>query len=147
MTAIRWVTLPLGIAVTLWVLFVMRQPRPLTTYAGASTALLVLECGAALGWLLIAALAPSRIGFAVTVTLGITWMVPELAGWHSAPALLRTVADAWTSMVLAGTVIAVGQTALRSGGGYRLVLLALAGGGVATAPQLPLIQGWFPVRR
>ena len=142
MTAVRWLALPLSILATLWVTFTVRQ-LPLTTYGGASTTLLLLEWAAALGWLLIASLEPSRIGFLATITLGTTWMVPELAGWIGGPAFLRTVANAWSPVLLAAIVIAVRQIVIRSSRDDRLVVLALVGAAVASASRMFLVDPFY----
>ena len=142
MTAVRWLALPLSIIAALWVTFTVRQ-LPLTTYGGASTTLLLLEWAAALGWLLIASLEPSRIGFLATITLGTTWMLPELAGWIGGPAFLRTVANAWSPVLFAAIVIAVRQIVIRSSRDDRLVVVALVGAAVASASRMFLVDPFY----
>jgi signal transduction histidine kinase len=59
--------------------------------------------------------------------------------------LLPILADAWTPMLLAGTVVAVRQIAVQSVGLDRLVLIALVGGAVATASKLFLVDPFYDV--
>jgi signal transduction histidine kinase len=78
---------------------------PGTTYGGADLRLLAAETAAAVALLLVGAwdsLAGRGLALAL---LGLLWLLPELAGWVAAPALLRTTGSATAPLVVAVTAL------------------------------------------
>jgi signal transduction histidine kinase len=144
MRAVRYLVLPFGLVALVLTVPVIRE-LPGTTYGGTYLPLLVLETLAAVALLLVCSLDRSARRCGAVALAGSTWLVPELAGWLSGSAELRTAADAWSRLLPA--VILVGVLPPRAGTGFRWVgAVALAGGAAAAGARLGLIDPFLDVR-
>jgi hypothetical protein len=128
-----------GIGLVLVVPVVHRSPEG--TVGGIDPRLLVLEIGAALALLGVAALTPPRPAATLVALVGAAWLVPELAGGVGVPLMARTVSDAipplLVASLLAGIVLSSGRvdTVTRA-----VVLLTFGGATVATSARLLLVD-------
>ena len=133
MRAFRLLVWPLGLG-----LLALAAPvtwrLPDTTYGGSAWWLLWLEVAAALALLTVASLRPPVVGGLAVAVSGATWLVLELAGWTSGPAVLSTVADAWSHLLPA--LIVIGLLA----SSRAAVVLVAAGGLLAAGARLLLVD-------
>jgi signal transduction histidine kinase len=144
MRAIRYLAVPFGLVALVLTVPVIRQ-HPGTTYGGTYLPLLVLETLAAAALLVVSSLETSVRRCGAMALAGSTWLVPELAGWLSGPAELRTAAEAWSRLLPA--VILVGVLPGRAGIGFRWVgAVVLASGAAAAGARLLLIDPFLDAR-
>ena len=133
MRAFRLLVWPLGLG-----LLALTAPLtwrlPDTTYGGSAWWLLWLEVAAAFALLTVALLRPLGVGGLAVAVSGATWLVPELAGWTSGPAVVSTVADAWSHLLPA--LIVIGLLA----SSRAAVVLVAAGGLLGAGARLLLVD-------
>jgi signal transduction histidine kinase len=146
MTRLRYVAWPLGIAMVILMVYVRVSGRG-RGYGLVHPFLLGLELAASLALLLVMSVGSGGSSLPVLAVVGVTWTVPELAGWSLVPAALRNLADAWSHMLPALTVAGLLGVATRpearsdrarTQGG--LTALALAGGVIASTSRLFLVD-------
>lgn len=128
-----------ALAVTAWV----TSSLPFTTYVGGQEVLLLLLAIAAVALLVSASLARTRRRRVALALLALTWPVPELAGWVSAPLPLRTVAEAVTPLVAALAVWAVVPVGAQGRRTRSVVLVVLLGALLAAGARLLLVDPFF----
>src|SRR5262245_56487743 len=135
MRALR-VAVSLAGVVGLVFLAVVVHGSPLDTLGGLHPLLLVLEVGAALALLAVAALGPPRAASVLVAVVGAAWLVPELAGGVDVPPLAGTVSDAVTPVLVAALLVALVLRSGRSNAALGLpVVLTVAGATVASSAR------------
>jgi signal transduction histidine kinase len=140
MRAVRHVVWPAGL-VLLAVAVAVVGDLHATTYGGSQPGLLWLETGAALVLLAAGTLEATAWSRAALQLTGLLWLVPELAGWVSAPAGLRTAADAVARLLPAVAVAALlGVRPGRSRWTTPVLVVALASGVTAASVRLLFVD-------
>lgn len=133
------VTLVGVVGLVLVVPVVHRSPED--TLGGLDPRLLVLEVGAALALLVLAALAPPRLAAVLVAVVGAAWLVPELAGAVAVPMPARTISEATVPLLagalLAGLVYSSGRVVADA---RSPVLLMLGAAVVATSARSLLVD-------
>jgi signal transduction histidine kinase len=119
---------------------------PASTYGGADVRLLVLEAGAAVALLLVAARGAARIESVLLAAVGACWLLPELAGGLGVPLVMRT------GLELSGPALAVLllwalvlRSAMSGAAALRPVLVVTAGAAVASAARLAWVDPYWQV--
>jgi signal transduction histidine kinase len=140
MTRLRAIVCLAGV-LGLLVLVPLVHRSPASTYGGADVRLLVLETGAAVALLVVAAWGAARVDSVLLAVVGACWLVPELAGGLGVPLVMRTALEI---VDLALVVLLVWALALRNGqfGASALpsVLLVTAGAAVASVARLAWVD-------
>jgi len=139
MKAVRLLVWPMGLGLLALIAPVVWR-LPETTYGGSARWLLWLEIAAAMGLLTVASLRLLGVGGLAVAVSGAAWLIPELAGWTSGPAVINTAADAWSWLLAA--LIVFGLLAPSGPGTWAPapVVLVSAGGLLGAAARLLLVD-------
>jgi signal transduction histidine kinase len=146
MTAARHAVWAVGLVVVALAVPVI-SASPDTTYAGTSRSLLLAETAAAVALLVVGAIEAGGRRWSLLAVLGSLWLVPELAGGFRAAGGVRTLADAASWLVAAVATAFLLQATITEGRSRaRLTAAALAGGAVAAAARLLLVDPFLDPR-